>query len=84
MSKEIQNIKKRLDCDQNCQTCNILNIAQRRIGNGGYTRDWNYLGLGKDLANERCPEGNEMKIRLLHPTKTRSRNENGTWVYIRR
>ncbi len=78
MSKEIQNLK-RSDCNQNCQRCNILNIAQRRIGNRGYTRDLNYLGVALTVSRERCPDNKEMELRLINPAKNKSERKNHLW-----
>lgn len=78
MSKEIQKLKK-IVCNQNCQTCNILNIAQRRIGNSRVTRDMNYLVIAKRLAEERCPEEKEMQLRYINPAKDRLETKNRLW-----
>jgi len=68
MSKETQILKK-TDCSGECQRCNILGIAQRRIGNEGLTEDYNYKSVGYQLQDERCPVGKEMQIQLLNPAK---------------
>ena len=78
MSKEIQNLKKTI-CSGECQRCNILGIAQRRIGNRGYTRDLNYLRIAIDIAKERCPDNKEMDLRLINPAKNNSKRNNRLW-----
>ena len=72
MSKETQILKK-TDCNRECHRCNILDIAQRRIGNYGITKNENYKGIGESLEHERCPEGRKMKVEFLYPAREDNR-----------
>ncbi|MFA6518651.1 MAG: hypothetical protein WCV93_03345 [Candidatus Shapirobacteria bacterium] len=61
-------------CSGACVNCNVLGIAQRRIGNRQITDETNMIAVARQLQLERCPEGQEMKIGLLNPANLSRQN----------